>query len=117
MDCMRSMRRAWWYVLLSVAALLLILAMVWRGHSQATPHSVTLTWNPPAARTGVTLAGYNVYRRTDESPFVKIAEKVPGPSYEDQLVGSGRKYVYVVTSVDTTGRESRYSAPASAEIP
>lgn len=81
-------------------------------------HSVTLTWNPPPARAGLTLAGYNVYRRTAESnSFVRIAEKVSGPPYEDRLVGTGRNYVYVVTSVDTSGRESGFSAPATAEIP
>jgi fibronectin type 3 domain-containing protein len=84
----------------------------------AMPHYVALTWNPPAARAGVTLAGYNIYRRTAESnSLVKIAEKVTGPPYEDRLVSSGRKYVYVVTSVDATGRESGFSAPAYAEIP
>ena len=101
-----------------LTALVLAVALIMRCTGPAKPHSVTLTWNPPPARAGVTIAGYNIYRRTAESKsFVKIAEKVAGPPYEDRLVGSGQKYVYIVTSVDTAGRESRFSAPATAEIP
>ena len=45
------------------------------------------------------------------------AEREFGPPYEDRLVNSGRTYVYVVTAVDHTGRESRFSKEVSAEIP
>jgi hypothetical protein len=63
------------------------------------------------------LIGYNVYRRTAEGVFVRIAEEVSGPPYEDRLVSSGRWYVYVMTSVDKVGRESRFLAEVKAEIP
>jgi hypothetical protein len=42
-----------------------------------------------------------VYRSTTSGgPFVKIASQVPGPPYEDRLLGSGRTYFYVVTALD-----------------
>ena len=112
-----TMKKTWWYVLLGVLALLFIGGMLFR-HRQVEPHSVTLTWQAPAPRIGVTLAGYNVYRRTAESDsFIRIAQGVSGPPYEDRLVISGRRYVYAVTSVDKDGSESRFSAEAKVEIP
>jgi len=81
------------------------------------PHGVTLTWQPPPPESGGEIVGYNVYRKTDETPkFVKIAERVRSP-YEDTLVMSGRTYFYAVTSVDQSGRESRYSAVTRATVP
>lgn len=111
------MRKTVWYVLLSVLALLLAVIAFLR-HQAEVPHSVTVTWDAPAARDRVTVIGYNVYRRTFENgSFVKIAEKVAGPPYEDRLVNSGRKYVYAVTSVDNGGGESPFSAEVTVEIP
>ena len=96
---------------------LLVIALVWR-HRRPEPHRVTLTWHAPPPRKGVTVVGYNVYRRTNEGgSFVKIADKVPISLYEDRMVSSGRTYIYVVTSVDQVGRESRFSAETKAEIP
>lgn len=85
---------------------------------QSRRHSVTLNWRAPEPRAGVTIVGYNVYRRTsDGGGFVRIADRVSGPPYEDRLVNSGTKYIYVVTAVDQAGRESRYSAETEAEVP
>jgi fibronectin type 3 domain-containing protein len=81
-------------------------------------HSVTLTWQAPVPVPGVTVVGYNLYRSTTSGgPFVKLASNLPGPRYEDRLVGSGRTYFYVVTAIDQAGRESRYSNEARAAIP
>jgi fibronectin type 3 domain-containing protein len=64
------------------------------------------------------VVGYNAYRRAGEGgSFVKIADKVPAPPYENVLVNSGRTYFYVVTTVDQVGRESRFSAETKAKIP
>lgn len=112
-----TMSKHGWYALLGVVALLATIALLLR-HPHVPPHSVTLTWNAPAARRGATAVGYNVYRRTAESnSFTRIAEKVSGSPYEDRLVTGGRKYFYAVTSIDQLGRESRFSAEAAAEIP
>jgi fibronectin type 3 domain-containing protein len=108
------------YVLLGSLGLLFAVIVVsgFLRRSSPEPHSVTLTWTAPMPRAGVTIVGYNVYRRTSESEsFAKIGEKVLGPPYEDHLVTARRKYVYVVTAVDQTGRESRFSAEITAEIP
>ncbi|MFZ0800047.1 MAG: fibronectin type III domain-containing protein [Terriglobales bacterium] len=97
-----------------VCALLLGLA----GCHKATPHWITLTWEPPPASPRVAVVGYNVYRSTiSGQQFVKIASRVPGPPYEDRLVVSGRTYFYVVTALDQAGRESRFSAEVRAPIP
>ena len=99
------------------AVALLILATAWL-HRRIEPHSVTLSWQAPPPKTGVNVAGYNVYRRTaDGGQFVRIAERVSSPPYEDRLISSGRTYFYVVTTVDQEGRESRFSSEAKAEIP
>ena len=85
---------------------------------RAQPHWVTLTWKAPPTAAGVSVVGYNVYRSTTPGgPFVKLAERVPAPPYEDRLVNGGRTYIYVVTAVDQTGHESRFSGEAQAKIP
>lgn len=82
------------------------------------PHWVTLTWEAPPGSPGVLVSGYNVYRSTTSGgPFVKLASRVPAPPYDDHLVSSGRTYFYVVTALDQTGRESRFSTEISATIP
>ena len=82
------------------------------------PHHVTLTWNPPPAVSGITIVDYNVYRSTtSRGPYVKLASHVAKPRYEDWLVNNDRTYFYVVTAVDQSGRESRYSAEVQVKIP
>ncbi len=86
--------------------------------SRAQPHSVTLTWDAPRDVPGITVAGYNLYRSTKSGGgFVRLATRLPGPPYEDRLVGSGRTYYYVVTAVDGRGRESGFSGEIRAVIP
>jgi hypothetical protein len=99
---------------LTIGVLLCVLVA---GCRHAT-HSVTLNWKAPPAEAGVQVRGYNIYRSTTPGgPFVKLAGGVFAPHYEDRLVNSGRTYFYVVTAVDPTGRESRFSTEVRAEIP
>jgi len=101
-------------VLLTIGVLLCALLP---GCHQA-PHSVTLNWDVPTAMAGVKIGTYNIYRSTTSGgPFLKLASGVKAPSYEDRLVTSGRTYFYVVTALDQTGRESRFSTEVRAEIP
>ena len=101
---------------LGMLALAMCLALFSCHHNE--PHRVTLTWDPPHATADVTVVGYNVYRSTTSGgPFVKLASQVPSPPYEDKLVNSGRTYFYVVTAVERSGRESRFSAEVRAVIP
>jgi fibronectin type 3 domain-containing protein len=84
---------------------------------KAAPHSVTLTWDVSADPKS-SVVGYNVYRRTlPNGQFVKLADRVPKPPYEDRLVLTGREYVYAVTALDQSGRESHFSVEARAKIP
>jgi fibronectin type 3 domain-containing protein len=101
-------------VLMACALLCIGLA----GCHKAQPHSVTLTWKAPPPAPGIVVVGYNIYRSTTSGgQFVKLASRVPGPPYEDRLVADGRTYFYVVTALDQTGRESRFSNEARATIP
>lgn len=82
------------------------------------PHTVTLTWHAPPSVSGVTIVGYNVYRKTSYAgEFVRIASRVQTPLYEDRLILNDRTYIYAVTAVDQAGRESRFSGEVQAVIP
>ena len=70
---------------------------------------VALTWDkdPDAI-------GYNVYRRTNDSGFKKIAALLRSNSFEDQNVSAGKSYEYYVTSAGILNAESKRSNIASA---
>lgn len=78
------------------------------------PHYVTLAWQ----RSPSSVMGYNVYRGiTSGGPYQKInPELEPSTSYTDYSVGAGKKYFYVVTSVDAAA-ESAYSKEIAVLIP
>ncbi len=101
-----------------MAALCAVLCVGLACCYKARPHSVTLTWEAPRAVPGISVVGYNVYRSTTSGgQFVKIASRVSEPRYEDRLVVSGRTYYYVVTALDQSGRESKFSKEVPAPIP
>jgi len=79
------------------------------------PPFVDLTWAP---NTESDLAGYNIYRREDSSPAVRInTALVNTPSYRDSEVVPGHKYYYAAAAVDLRGNESPHSAEASETVP
>lgn len=81
-------------------------------------HSVSLTWNASPPSKDFAVAGYNIYRGTKRGgPYAKIASRVSGLSYVDHTVTRRKTYFYVVTAVDQTGRESRFSQEIKAVIP
>jgi fibronectin type 3 domain-containing protein len=81
-------------------------------------HRVTLTWQAPSAEKGVSVAGYNVYRRTPKDHiYKKIATRVLEPPYEDTQVKGGQTYIYAVSAIDTSGHEGRLSEVAKVTIP
>ena len=87
-------------------------------HKGPRGHRVSLAWRAAQSTRDATVVGYNVYRRTSpETPYVRIAARIPGTAYEDRLVNSGTTYFYVVTAVDQRGRESGYSTVIRAEVP
>jgi fibronectin type 3 domain-containing protein len=88
-----------------------------RVAASGKPHSVLLKWNPPDAKPGVTVTGYNIYRSQLDGTFKPIASGVTAASYVDRNVRSGAFYRYFVKAVDAAGHESPPSDPASAVIP
>jgi len=78
-------------------------------------HSVTLGWTASTS----TVSGYNIYRSSvSGGPYTKLNLSVVAlTTYTDSTVQSGQTYFYVVTSVDSTGAESAFSAEVTATIP
>src|SRR5262249_19150990 len=76
---------------------------------------IDLIWAPV---TNADLAGYNVYRRELDGTRQKLnSELVKAPAYRDNLVVSGKRYVYSVSAVDVRGNESAPSEEASETVP
>jgi len=76
---------------------------------------VDLIWPP---NTEKDLAGYNVYRREDDSPFVRLnAAPITMISFHDMDITPGHKYFYAITAVDRNGNESARSAESAEENP
>ena len=85
------------------------------GGTQATQHSVSLSWNASTSQ----VAGYNIYRGASSGgPYTKLnSSLISGLSFTDNNVQSGATYFYVATSVDSNDVESGYSNLATAVIP
>jgi fibronectin type 3 domain-containing protein len=76
---------------------------------------IDLLWSPV---TDADLAGYNLYRRENGSPSVKInSDLVKTPAYRDATVASGKTYFYSVSAVDERGNESARSEEARESVP
>jgi hypothetical protein len=82
----------------------------------AVQHSVALNWN---ASTSGSVVGYNVYRSGQSGgPYAKINSTIiPSTTDTDGNVQSGSTYYYVVTAVDSSGRESIFSNQVQAVVP
>ncbi len=77
--------------------------------------AIVLNWGAPA---GVTLAGYNVYRREGEGSamFTKLtSDPIAATTYSDSAITSGGVYYYSVTSVSADGKEGRYPSEIRVE--
>jgi Abnormal spindle-like microcephaly-assoc'd, ASPM-SPD-2-Hydin len=83
--------------------------------TQATQHSVSLSWNASTSQ----VAGYNIYRGTSSGgPYTKLnSSLISGLSLADNSVQSGATYFYVATAVDSNDVESGHSNLATAVIP
>lgn len=76
---------------------------------------IDLIWAPDA---DADLAGYNVYRHTEGTTFVKMnPELLKVPAYRDSAIKPGHSYSYSVTAVDIRGNESARSEEASENVP
>jgi Abnormal spindle-like microcephaly-assoc'd, ASPM-SPD-2-Hydin len=83
--------------------------------TSAQQHSVGLSWNASTSH----VAGYHVYRGNQSGgPYTKINSMLDtSTSYTDSSVQGGQTYYYVVTSVGTSGNQSRYSNQVKAMVP
>jgi len=76
---------------------------------------IDLVWAPV---TDVDLAGYNVYRREEGEPWVKLNDGlVLTPAYRDVSVAPQKHYFYSATAVDIRGNESAHSEEAAESVP
>jgi hypothetical protein len=76
------------------------------------PHKITINWEKaPRA------VSYNVYRRLYRSPtFTKVGTSNTA-SYDDPGVQGRERYCYVVTSLDSKGKESDRSREICLTVP
>jgi hypothetical protein len=76
------------------------------------PHKITINWDKaPRA------VSYNVYRRLYRSQtFTKVGTSNTN-SYDDPGVQGGERYCYVVTSLDSKGKESDRSREICLTVP
>jgi hypothetical protein len=82
----------------------------------ASEASIDLSWQPD---TESDLAGYEVYRREDQTPWQRISgdQPVVGPAFHDAHVLAGHTYRYGVSAIDKTGHESGRSTDAQETVP
>jgi fibronectin type 3 domain-containing protein len=78
---------------------------------QASPHSVTLNWQPTSGA-----QFYYIYRSTVSGSQYQIIGTSPTPTFKDAPVPSGAVFYYVVTAV-VNGRESKYSNETKTIVP
>jgi hypothetical protein len=84
--------------------------------ASSTEPSIDLSWQP---NTEADLAGYEVYRREDQTPWQRISGDQPaiGPAFHDAHVLAGHTYRYGVSAVDKGGHESGRSQEAQETVP
>jgi hypothetical protein len=76
---------------------------------------IDLIWAPDADSD---LAGYNVYRREQQTAPAKLnSELLKTPAYRDSSVAAGKTYFYSVSAVDLRGNESARSEEATETVP
>ena len=77
-------------------------------------HTVSLSWQAPTVK----VTSYSLYRSTIQGgSYGMLASAIGGTSYSDQSAQSGTPYYYVVSAVDSQGRESKYSNEFKVTIP
>jgi len=81
-------------------------------------HKVALSWNSPTSGTDL-IAGYYVYRAAGGTTSYQRLNSTldQATTYTDGTVQSGKSYVYVVRTVDTSGAESTPSNGTTVTIP
>jgi fibronectin type 3 domain-containing protein len=88
------------------------------GTGTGASYEVDLNWDAPAS-SPVPVTGYNVYRSGGSSGSLRLVNPSPvtTPIYVDNAVVSGTTYLYIVKSVDLSGKESSPSNQITMMIP
>ncbi|HEY5998531.1 MAG TPA: hypothetical protein VI078_04420 [bacterium] len=79
----------------------------WEGHL-VLPAGIGLKWS---AREGEDVLAYNLYRRELPVGQFQLLASSKGTSYQDNAVEAGRRYAYALTALDSSFRETAFSAP------
>ena len=92
------------------------------GLPNGTAHQAVISWTASAPVSGVTVAGYNVYRATSAggeagTSAINGTTLVTSATFTDTSVTSGTKYFYVVAAQSTTGNQSAFSNESSGTVP
>jgi hypothetical protein len=90
-----------------------------RVRASATKHhEIHLRWNAPGSSADP-IAGYNIYRSSDGGRTFSRLNSSPDvrPDYNDRTVANGSTYIYMVKSVDKSGRESGPSNQIRLTVP
>lgn len=93
-----------------------------------SPESITIAASPSsisiffAANSEKDIAGYKIYRSTDESSPLDqwellTTEPIKTNTFQDQKVESGKRYFYYITAIDTYGNTSQPSQVSSETVP
>jgi hypothetical protein len=84
--------------------------------ASSTEAAIDLSWQP---NTEADLAGYEVYRREEQTPWQRISGDQPviGPAFHDAHVLARHTYRYGVSAVDKGGHESGRSEEAQETVP
>jgi fibronectin type 3 domain-containing protein len=103
--------------LVAAGILLLLILYMCPSRSQQPaeppkPHKITVNWEKtPRA------VSYKVYRRPYRSDTYTKVATANNNNYEDPAVQSGERYCYVVTSIDSHGKESARSKEICQTVP
>jgi hypothetical protein len=79
-----------------------------------SPGTAILEWDAVGASN---LAGYRIHYGTASGSYPQAIEAGTSTTYTLDNLGSGTRYYFVVTAVDTSGQESGYSNEVFKDIP
>ena len=118
---------------LRTSLLLLVMALFAAipAHAQTVPtglaagspaSKVNLNWTASPPVTGVTIAGYDVFRSTTSggeagTPALNGSTPITGTTFTDSTGVPGMTYFYVISAQSTAGKLSAFSNEATAAIP
>lgn len=92
----------------------LLLALSTLSSPAATPHTVTLAWNPSTPNT---IAGYHLYVGTASKVYTNIVDSGGSTSVSVTNLSGGVTYYFAVTAYSPIGLESDFSNEISYTAP